>query len=271
MSHDLQLLIPSKFDRWVVRDEMSLRFDPKIPEHIFLEVLSVLLHAQTKIEFYIGDAINFASKKCEKGRYTRFLQVSGYTYVRLKAFAWVARAIPPERRRPDLSFTYHEHVAGYTAEQQARILAAAAKNQWPIKKLREHLKLLGKGPSKTPPQTQYGEALDFPGLRRAPINELGVVFLFGLLSKKLDFDVEAIHSAFPDCIAKRLIDRKRNRWKQVRIEFEYLSRNFLLHQHEHEHCDLIVCWIHDWRECPTTIEVIALKDEIDKLRRESSG
>ena len=248
---------------------MSLRFDPKIPEHIFLEVLSVLLHAQTKIQFYLGDAINFASKKCEKGRYTRFLQVSGYTYVRLKAFAWVARAIPPERRRPDLSFTYHEHVAGYTTEQQARILAAAAKHQWPIKKLREQLKLLGKRPSKTPLEPQYGEALDFPGLRRAPINELGVVFLFGLLSKQLGFDVEAVHSAFPDCSAKRLIDPKRNRWKQVRIEFEFASRNFHLHQHEHEHCDLIVCWIHDWQECP--IEVIALKDEIGKLRREPFG
>lgn len=54
MSDSLQLLIPSKFDRWVVRDEMSLRFDPKIPEDIFLDVLSVLLHAQTKIQFYLG-------------------------------------------------------------------------------------------------------------------------------------------------------------------------------------------------------------------------
>ena len=269
MSHDLQLLIPSKFDRWVVRDEMSLRFDPKIPEDIFLDVLSMLLHAQNKIQFYLGDAINFASEKWEKGRYTRFLRVSGHTYGRLKAFAWVAGKIPPERRRPDLGFTFHEHVAAYTTKEQTRILASAAKHQWPIKKLREHLKLLGKGPSKTPLEPQYGEALDFPGLRRAPINELGVVFLFGLLSKQLGFDVEAVHSAFPDCSAKRLVNSKRNRWKQVRIEFEYASRNFLLHQHQLDHCDLIVCWIHDWRECP--IEVIALKDEIGKLRREPAG
>ena len=177
MSHDLQLLIPSKFDRWVVRDEMSLRFDPKIPEDIFLDVLSMLLHAQNKIQFYLGDAINFASEKWEKGRYTRFLRVSGHTYGRLKAFAWVAGKIPPERRRPDLGFTFHEHVAAYTTKEQTRILASAAKHQWPIKKLREHLKLLGKGPSKTPLEPQYGEALDFPGLRRAPINELGVVLL----------------------------------------------------------------------------------------------
>jgi hypothetical protein len=113
-----------------------------------------------------------------------------------------------------------------------------------------------------PLEPSFGEALDFPGLRRAPINELGVVFLFGLLSKQLGFDVEAVHSGFPDCSAKRLVDLKRNRWKQIRIEFEYSSRNFRLHQHDDDDCDVIVCWIHDWPECP--IEVIALKDTIMK-------
>ena len=113
----------------------------------------------------------------------------------------------------------------------------------------------------------FGEPLDFPDLRCAPVNELGVVFLFGALSKRLGFQVEAVHAGFPDCYAKRLTDPKLGRYKNVKIEFEYSSRNFHNHHHHSEHCDLIVCWIHDWQECP--IEVIALKDVLARLNDES--
>jgi len=43
----------------------------------------------------------------------------------------------------------------------------------------------------------------------------------------------------------------------VRIEFEYESRNFLKHMHPANGCDLIVCWRHNWPECP--LEVIELR------------
>jgi hypothetical protein len=114
---------------------------------------------------------------------------------------------------------------------------------------------------------RFGEPIDFRGLRHAPINELGVVFLFGIVSRELGFIVESIQAEFPDCLAKRLSDPKRNRWTQVQIEFEYRSRNFVAHQHRSEECDLIVCWIDDWPDCP--IEVIALREEIDRIARRS--
>ena len=44
--------------------------------------------------------------------------------------------------------------------------------------------------------------------------------------------------------------------QRVRIEFEYESRNFLRHMHEASRCDVIVCWVHNWPECP--LEVIEL-------------
>ena len=175
--------------------------------------------------------------------------------------------MPPERRRPELSYGFHKEVARLTPEEQTRSLAKAVENHWSVKEFRRYIQLSGRLPTKTPHEPEFGEAIDVPGLERAPINELGVVFLFGLLSKKLGFDVEGIRSAFPDCSAKRLVDPKRSRWKQVSIEFEYSSRSFLLHQHQSEHCDLIVCWIHDWPECP--IEVIALKDVIHKLYKKA--
>jgi hypothetical protein len=49
-----------------------------------------------------------------------------------------------------------------------------------------------------------------------------------------------------------------------RIEFEYESRNFREHGHPPDGCDMIICWIHNWPECPANLEVIALKDEIER-------
>jgi hypothetical protein len=107
---------------------------------------------------------------------------------------------------------------------------------------------------------EFGAPLDFRGLRHAPINEQGVVYLFGMISYELGFIVEAIHTTFPDCEAKRCIDRRRNRWQRVRIEFEYKSSNF---NHDPLDCDLIVCWEHDWPGCP--LEVLELRSVINEL------
>lgn len=112
----------------------------------------------------------------------------------------------------------------------------------------------------------YGAPIDFRGLRHAPINENGVIFLFGMVSYELGFIVEAIHNAYPDCEAKRCIDRRGNRWQRVRIEFEHRSSHFRDHGHNPQNCDLIVCWKHDWVDCP--IEVIELKKVIKELPKE---
>ena len=109
----------------------------------------------------------------------------------------------------------------------------------------------------------FGAPLDFRGLRHAPINETGVVFLFGMVALELGFHVEAVHAAYPDCEAKRCVDAKRERWQRVRIEFEFRSRNFRDHGHDPSRCDLIVCWEHNWPECP--VDVVELRSVIEDL------
>ncbi|MGH9565382.1 MAG: hypothetical protein ACRD4I_05330 [Candidatus Angelobacter sp.] len=37
------------------------------------------------------------------------------------------------------------------------------------------------------------------------------------------------------------------------IEFEFESRNFLTHGHDERQCDLIVCWKHNWEDCPINV------------------
>jgi hypothetical protein len=93
-------------------------------------------------------------------------------------------------------------------------------------------------------------------LQYAPENELGVVFLFSHVAKRLQFRIEKIRAAYPDCIAYRYVG---DREKRVRIEFELRSSSFRAHKHNAKECDCIVCWDHNWRDVPEHIEVIELK------------
>jgi hypothetical protein len=113
------------------------------------------------------------------------------------------------------------------------------------------------------PAQFYGEPIDFRGLRHAPINEQGVVYLFGMVSRELGFYIESVKQGFPDCEGKYLHDSKRNLWAKARIEFEFRPSSFRQHGHDAAQCDFIVCWINDWPDCPIT--VIELSKEILKL------
>ena len=89
------------------------------------------------------------------------------------------------------------------------------------------------------------------------------MFLFGIVARELGYLVEAVQGGFPDCEAKRQVSK--GQWQPVRIEFEYESRNFVEHGHDPAKCDVIVCWVHNWAECPGSIEVLTLSDVIKKL------
>ena len=106
----------------------------------------------------------------------------------------------------------------------------------------------------------FGPPLDFRNLRHEPVNEQGVVLLFGMIARDLGFLVEAIATGYPDCSAKRKV---RGGYITVNIEFEFKSGNFREHGHEPSQCDLIVCWEHDWPECP--VEVLELKSKLREL------
>ena len=105
-----------------------------------------------------------------------------------------------------------------------------------------------------------GAPLAFRAMVHAPVNEMGVVLLFGMVAGDIGYAIDSIGAAFPDGAAKRLVaDGPRDadsRWEPVRIEFEFRSRNFFYHGHDAAECEVIVCWQHDWPDCP--IEVLAL-------------
>ena len=108
-----------------------------------------------------------------------------------------------------------------------------------------------------------GEPIYFREFVYAPLNEAGVILLFSKIMGELGFIYEATPSRGVDLIARRR--RPDGTYERVRIEFEYKSSNFRLHGHRPEDCDIIVCWKHDWPECP--VEVIELKKVVEEMKR----
>jgi len=104
----------------------------------------------------------------------------------------------------------------------------------------------------------YGPPLTELSLSHGPSNEMGVVFLFGMMARELGFVVTHVQSEFPDCEAMREVDA--GQWQRVRIEFEFESRNFFKHGHAPKDCDVIVCWKHNWPGCP--LDVVELHEAL---------
>jgi hypothetical protein len=82
-----------------------------------------------------------------------------------------------------------------------------------------------------------------------------------MICRDLGYVVDVVRPGFPDCEAKR--ELRPGLWQRVRIEFEYQSRSFRSHGHDPSQCDLIVCWEHNWPECP--LEVLELKAVLPRL------
>lgn len=113
----------------------------------------------------------------------------------------------------------------------------------------------------------YGAPIRLPEMAFAPTNEGGVLFTFGAVARRLGFKILRLQYAFPDCEAMREVAPEV--WQRVRIELEFESKNFKLHRHRKEGCDLIVCWVNNWPECP--VEVIELSKVVEEMYGKEVG
>ena len=105
-----------------------------------------------------------------------------------------------------------------------------------------------------------GEQINFRGLRFAPVDKIGVVYLFGMVSQELGFVIESFRHEYPDCEGRRCFDRENDKWEYVKITFEFRSSEFREKEYNENECDILVCWTHDWDECP--LEVLELRSTI---------
>jgi hypothetical protein len=112
---------------------------------------------------------------------------------------------------------------------------------------------------------RLGAPMPLPAMAYEPVNEMGVMVLFSMMAERLGFVIEAVQSGFPDCEAK--IEVEPGRWQHFRIEFEYESLQFKKHGHDPSQCDLIVCWRHNWKNCPPHIQVLELSKLVAQLAK----
>lgn len=72
-----------------------------------------------------------------------------------------------------------------------------------------------------------------------PTNEMGVVFMFGMVADRIGWRMAYLDGKYPDGIIVNKSGQK------VKIEFEYDASSFIYHGHDPEFCDVVVCWNHD--------------------------
>lgn len=107
-----------------------------------------------------------------------------------------------------------------------------------------------------PDRPLLGPPMQRTGMAFEPVNEMGVIMLFSMWADRLGFVIEFAQAKFPDCKAKMEVEP--GRWQDVDIEFEMYSANFKEHQHDAKKCDLIICWKHNWPDCPEEMMVLEM-------------
>jgi hypothetical protein len=98
-----------------------------------------------------------------------------------------------------------------------------------------------------------------PLFAHEPRTEQEVVCIFAIVLPFLQprLIIDLVQTAFPDCRAREV---ETNR--PLRIELELYSRHFLLHGHNAEDCDVLVCWRDDHGKWPELLRVIELSREV---------
>lgn len=93
-----------------------------------------------------------------------------------------------------------------------------------------------------------------------PRKEKGVIQLFNLYKKELGFGELLGHSSSFGRL--KCDDVAKKDGKEIRIEFEKTSKDFLLHKHDPKDVDLVICWR---KTSQIPVPVLELSKELSKL------
>jgi hypothetical protein len=264
----------SKFDYQETR--CIVKKGAEISVYEFQNILEYFLRFNESTHWAIGDLIIQMEERGLQAAVNHVCDQVGRRYSTLSNVRRVCLRVPPEKRLSKLPFTiYSEIFTRSTLEpsEQEAILSEAISSNLPTLKVRKLVqnrlnpKNISLDYRDTLPEG-YGAPTGFELFPHAPTSEQGVVLLFGILAKQLGYIIEHVQTSCPDCIAKKLVNtnaRRRRIYKTVRIEFELNSSSFCKHQHHHDSTDIIVCWEHDWKECPPQFHVVELKSELRRI------
>lgn len=106
------------------------------------------------------------------------------------------------------------------------------------------------------------------GLEESPVNEQGIVLLFGKIHFAIGFpSIIKVQQEFPDCLAYSNIGGQLHRAK---IEFKFRSGSYYRSRRSlnewNKEVDYLICWEHDCKSLSKKInvQIISLKDELNR-------
>jgi hypothetical protein len=156
-----------------------LKFEPTrlvvadaLPLDQWESALETLVPIQRSSPWWVGDLLAFGEKKYGS-TYDPALKATGFRLQTLKNLAWVARAVPAETRREDLSWSAHRAVAILDQSDQAEWLDRAAAEEWTSRELAAQLRRQAKrderdddGGAEDEDDGENGSGDDFPDPER---------------------------------------------------------------------------------------------------------
>lgn len=145
---------------YVTETSTGLIFAPNTPRDVWGALVTRLIRQHKRIEWAIGDAINFG-EKAYGSTYDQWVQETGLAENTLATIAWVSREIEPSRRREDVGWSHHREVAGLDdPAEQDRLLDLAADRGMTRFELREAVRATKGAP--TAEQSEAACAADLP-------------------------------------------------------------------------------------------------------------
>lgn len=108
-----------------------------------------------------------------------------------------------------------------------------------------------------------GDVLNFRGIKYSPVDTRGVIYIFGLVSEELSYIVESFGEDKLCFAGKRNLSLENEKWEAVNIGFTLNSSDLKGSGRLTKNCQLLVCWKHEWEECP--VEVLELSSVLPGL------
>lgn len=103
--------------------------------HQWEAVGSFIKRSHKSVKFWQGDWLNYGEDNYPE--WSQYFDESESDSESMRKEKWVAKRIPPERRKPQLSWSHHEEVADLEPEDQDLMFTQAIENKLSIHKFRK--------------------------------------------------------------------------------------------------------------------------------------
>lgn len=113
-----------------------------LPDDLSFEQWSALgpplLEAAYSVMWWVGDWLVYGDRYNDVDYHTA-AAITGLEYGTLADYKWVAAHVPPDVRRPALSFSHHRAVAGLPESDQRELLSLADESEWSRNEFRDRV------------------------------------------------------------------------------------------------------------------------------------